>query len=210
MVEELSEDTEITLGTGKMLFLFFGLVAVCAVFFGMGYKVGRDSNKGSADSLTITGASTVTSTSSKAKPAATPDMSFYKVVQQNAPDSQLAPAPNNAQTAVTTANATQPSPGAPTGQPAAPTTTPIAANPTTPDQLSNTNGYLVQVAAVTKQEDADALVDALKKKQYPAFSTSNAVDKLVHVQVGPFSDIKQAEDTRAKLVNDGYNPILKK
>ena len=29
-----SEDTEITLGTGKMLALFFGLVALCAVFFG--------------------------------------------------------------------------------------------------------------------------------------------------------------------------------
>jgi hypothetical protein len=30
-----SEDTEITLGTGKMLGLFFGLVILCAVFFGM-------------------------------------------------------------------------------------------------------------------------------------------------------------------------------
>jgi cell division septation protein DedD len=69
---------------------------------------------------------------------------------------------------------------------------------------------LVQVAAVTKEEDADALVDALKKKQYPAFATTNAVDKLVHVQVGPFNDMKQAEDTRTKLMNDGYNPILKK
>ena len=68
----------------------------------------------------------------------------------------------------------------------------------------------MQVAAVTKEEDADALVDALKKKQYPAFATTNAADKLVHVQVGPFNDIKQAEDTRTKLMNDGYNPILKK
>src|SRR5437660_10896206 len=35
-----SEDTEITLGTGKMLVLFFGLVAVCAVFFGLGFSLG--------------------------------------------------------------------------------------------------------------------------------------------------------------------------
>ena len=34
-----SQDTEITLGTGKMLALFFGLVAVCAVFFGMGFSL---------------------------------------------------------------------------------------------------------------------------------------------------------------------------
>jgi hypothetical protein len=33
---------------------------------------------------------------------------------------------------------------------------------------------------------------------------------LFHVQVGPFSDIKDAELARGKLVSDGYNPILKK
>ena len=71
------------------------------------------------------------------------------------------------------------------------------------------NGYYVQVAAVSKQEDGDALVDALKKKQYPAFS-SPGPDKLFHVQVGPFTDIRNAEETRSKLVTDGYNPILKK
>ena len=37
----VSEDTEITLGTGKMLALFFGLVALCAVFFGMGFSLGK-------------------------------------------------------------------------------------------------------------------------------------------------------------------------
>ena len=71
--------------------------------------------------------------------------------------------------------------------------------------------YFVQVAAVTKQEDADSLVDALKKKQYPAFVASNsAIDKLFRVQVGPFAEIKDAEAMRSRLINDGYNPILKK
>jgi DedD protein len=36
-----SQDTEITLGTGKMLALFFGLVALNGAFFGMGYSLGR-------------------------------------------------------------------------------------------------------------------------------------------------------------------------
>jgi cell division septation protein DedD len=67
------------------------------------------------------------------------------------------------------------------------------------------------VAAVSKQEDADALVDALKKKEYPAFvAAAVATDKLFHVQVGPFSDIKDAEAMRTRLVGDGYSPILKK
>jgi cell division septation protein DedD len=69
----------------------------------------------------------------------------------------------------------------------------------------------VQVAAVSKQDDAQALVDALKKKQYAAFTAaSSATDKLFRVQIGPFNDIKEAEATRAKLISDGYNPILKK
>ncbi len=38
-----SQDTEITLGTGKMLALFFGLVALCAVFFGIGFSLGKNS-----------------------------------------------------------------------------------------------------------------------------------------------------------------------
>ena len=72
------------------------------------------------------------------------------------------------------------------------------------------NAYYVQVAAVTKTEDAEALVDALKKKQYPAFSITTPTDKLIHVQIGPYADVKEAEAMRARLVGDGYNPILKK
>ena len=204
--EELSEDTEITLGTGKMLFLFFALVALCAVFFGMGFKVGRSSVKG-AD-LTETVMANVNSgrQSSSAKPSATPDMTFYKAVGQNNPDPQLG--------AANTANTNQQASGTAAASSASSTSTTTPPTTTSPgntaDSLTTTNGSLVQVAAVTKQEDADALVDALKKKQYPAFASPNAVDKLVHVQVGPFADIKQAEDTRTKLMNDGYNPILKK
>jgi DedD protein len=74
-----------------------------------------------------------------------------------------------------------------------------------------TTGYYVQVAAVSKKDDAQALVDALKKKQYLAFVASNsATDKLFRVQVGPFTDIKDAETMRSRLINDGYSPILKK
>jgi len=56
----------------------------------------------------------------------------------------------------------------------------------------------------------EALVDALKKKQYSAFSNNPPGDKLFHVQIGPFADVKDAEITRGKLISDGYNPILKK
>jgi cell division septation protein DedD len=82
--------------------------------------------------------------------------------------------------------------------------------PPDPTTVTGQNSYFVQVAAVSKQEDAAALVDALKKKQYAAFAASAGGDKLFHVQVGPFSVIKDAESARGQLVKDGYNPILKK
>jgi cell division septation protein DedD len=70
---------------------------------------------------------------------------------------------------------------------------------------------MVQVAAVTKQEDADILVNALRKKQYPVFVVANLPgDSLFHVQVGPFSDPKEAEAMRTRLAGDGYNAIVKK
>src|SRR4051812_31334927 len=38
------QDTEIILGTGKLLAIFFGLVAICGTFFGLGYSLGRSSS----------------------------------------------------------------------------------------------------------------------------------------------------------------------
>ena len=71
--------------------------------------------------------------------------------------------------------------------------------------------YFLQVAAVTKQEDADALVSALRKKDYAVFATNSLpTDKLFHVQIGPFVSQKDVEGLRAKLVAAGYNPIVKK
>jgi DedD protein len=97
-------------------------------------------------------------------------------------------------------------------------TTPTAApnsssNPpqsATPQSAGPDAGYFVQVAAVSKQEDAQALVESLKGHQYSAIIANSQADKLFHVQVGPFADIKDAEATRTKLVSDGYTPILKK
>src|SRR5438067_11662165 len=36
-----AQDTEITLGTGKLLGIFFSLVIVCGLFFGLGFNFGR-------------------------------------------------------------------------------------------------------------------------------------------------------------------------
>jgi DedD protein len=197
-----SQDTEITLGTAKLLGLFFGLVIVCAVFFALGYTLGRKSDAaqtapGAAPQTIFNGPKPAGAAMSQPSP-----MTFYKAVEQKDANPQLTPAPDAAPA------------NAPAGQTSAPSAgTPAASSPNNPpDPMAAipSSGYFVQVAAVTKQDDAAALVDALKKKQYPAFVAAPASDKLFRVQLGPFAEIKDAEGMRSRLINDGYSPILKK
>lgn len=210
---EQGEDTEVTLTTGKMLGLFFALVALCAVFFSMGYKVGKSSSNLALKELpSVPADSSARPAAAKSAQSATPDLTFYKTVEQNNADPQLNNPQNNSgvnnsggSNPANAASADGNAQPAASGAGASPASTQNEAAPAPPG-----SGYYVQVAAVSKQEDADALVEALKKKQYPAFSSNGQGDSFFHVQVGPYSDIKQAEDMRAKLVSDGYNPILKK
>lgn len=200
-----SEDTEITLGTGKLLVLFFGLVGVCALFFALGYSLGRKAEPMIPTTSAAVAPQTSPSTgkASSGAPAA-PAMTFYKSVEQKDANPELTPA-TDAKTDTTAAAAPS---AANTG--AAPAQT-AAANAPDPTTTLPTVGYFVQVAAVSKQEDADSLVDALKKKEYPAFVAAPVTtDKLLRVQLGPFSDVKEAEAMRTRLIADGYSPILKK
>ena len=197
-----SEDTEITLGTGKLLVLFFGLVAICALFFALGYSLGRKSEPSfmAASAAVPQTSPRTTSGTNKASngPAATPPMTFYKSVEQKDANPELTPAADAKTDTASVPAATSPAQTPPANAPDPTTTLPTA-------------GYFVQVAAVTKQEDADALVDALKKKQYPAFVAAQATtDKFFRVQVGPFTDIQDAETMRTRLIGDGYSPIVKK
>jgi DedD protein len=201
------QDTEITLGTGRMLAIFFVFVVVCAFFFAIGFSLGRKT------SAAVAGLSTSVPTGSAAgavrpSPAKsdvhnsaqqTPqsgDFSFYKAVGEKNEDATLTPQEGKASADAAAVPAVEASPKSAS---AAASAAPVAGS------------YYVQVAAVNRQEDAEALVEALKKKQYPAFSASNpTVDKFYHIQVGPYGELKDAEAMRARLIGDGYNPIVKK
>jgi len=207
------QDTEITLGTGRMLALFFAFVLICAVFFAIGFSLGRRTASAGVGRWpgVATGASATTVRPSAVKndaPQKTPqsgDFSFYKAVGEKNADAALAPSDSKTQQAGATAAASI--------EIVPPKTAPDAANsaPASSTPATSTTGsYYVQVAAVTRQEDAEALVEALKKKEYPAFANNASADKFYRVQVGPYADLKDAEAMRARLIGDGYNPIVKK
>lgn len=68
---------------------------------------------------------------------------------------------------------------------------------------------MVQIAAISRPEDADVLISALQKRGFNASARRDTSDNLLHIQVGPFATRQQAMDMRSRLLNDGYNAILK-
>jgi cell division septation protein DedD len=205
--QDAGKDTEIVLGTGKLLGIFFGLVAICGTFFGLGYSVGRSSSP-----MALQSGPTTLASSSGAKPAA-----GVTVTAAPAPVTEATP-PVTDQNSAANAQPQQVPPPQPTAAADTSNTTPnpdvktVAAsqNPSLPETAAQGN-ITVQVAAVSKQEDAEALVAALRRKNYPVFvPPSPSTDNLYHVQVGPFAELKDAEAMKSKLASDGYNAIVKK
>jgi DedD protein len=188
------QDTEITLGTGKLLGIFFGLVLLCSVFFTMGYMFGRANAAGSKTEIVSSETNTAPGKPSAVNKSGETGPAANAASQPSQVPASASPAP---------ASSSAPAALAPVS-----TTTTAAAQP----QNGATTGgiYMVQVAAVSKRDDADLLVTALQKKQYPVFVASAPGDALFHVQVGPFTDPKDAETMRSRLASDGYNAIVKK
>jgi cell division septation protein DedD len=187
----VGNDTEFTLSTGKLLAIFFVLAAICAAFFSFGFYVGKNSSKEAGNVVLDSATLATASGTSATKPAAG--------------HTQPPPSAQETAPAVTTPDES------PATQNSAPEQSETTSNPAPEMATSSSGGYVVQVAAVSKQQDADVLVNALRKKQYPVFVVNNqAGSKLFHVQVGPFAQLKDAEEMRSRLSADGYNAILKK
>jgi cell division septation protein DedD len=196
------EDHEITLGTGALLAIFFGVVLVCAVFFGLGYSLGRRSGEAPTAAAPAAGKTELTasrpavtdSSSSPDADALTTDKPSATPSAVTAPrlPAKAAPTKAEADTADTT----------PT-----PVVKPVPAKQ--PSAASSTGGQtMVQLMAAAQSEDAEVLAAALRKRGYHAI-VRNEPDHLYHVQVGPFVTRAEADAMRGKLQADGYNAILK-
>lgn len=207
--QEQERDAEITLGTGKLLVIFFAGVTICGVFFGLGYSAGRKATP--LDPMNANNLSGITGTTGGSKPGAG---TVARPVSADCATSATGCGPQGAVVnAINSANssAVTTDPGTQNLSSTAAAQTIGADNSAAKNDPASQSNIMVQVAAVTKQEDADALVNALRRKNYPVFVLPNSgADKLFHVQVGPFAELKDAEAMKSKLVGDGYNAIVKK
>jgi cytoskeletal protein RodZ len=253
--EEPRSNTDLTLGVGSLLSIFFGVVLICGIFFGFGYSMGRRNAHPSI----------ATSASAKPAPAQAPSPSALNsepLKPQTSDDSTDDASPAEpAKTTVAKADApsdTAKSPiakdtsshsagdrathdtatddaektgrntrvvesnAADTALTAVPSphrsTLPskphagIAVAPTAPAvDAESISGHplMVQIAAVSRQEDAEVLAGALRKRGFSPSVRPGTTDKLFHVQVGPFTNKADAETMKQHLLSDGYNAILK-
>jgi DedD protein len=228
--EEETTAREITLSTASLLGIFFGLVLICGVFFGFGYSLGRGTEQGAQAASLGTGHAgnagesddaTTAANQPPAAPAAqaqdhAPAKADVPVVVRHAKtddaedasgeDTTAAPPKHVSQALVAAESApAQPKPSARVAPPVTVAAPPAPSAAPAP----GTGKPMVQIAAVSRQEDADVLVSALRQRGYGVVVRSEPQDKLLHVQVGPFADRTQATAIKQKLLSDGYNAIIK-
>jgi DedD protein len=202
-------DHELTLSTPTILGLFFALAMVCACFFGLGYAMGHKTAP-----PTQVYSAPIAPASGEAKPApgsavateAPPDTSA-SVTDTMSANPQTATVPLASSAAVTAPPAALP------GAPPAPSATrpaPLAAVAAPQSASTAAPGtFVVQVAAVSSQDVANILLSTLEKKGYAVVARHEPQDQLLHVQIGPFSDRKQADAMRQRVLADGFNAIVK-
>jgi len=187
------------------------------VFFGLGYSMGRAGGARAPEQPATETASAPDSHLSKPSPGQS-----LEPVEAPAETANEPQPPPNASEAGTASATTSPSAGtqasAPAQKPVNPfqsptpsTSTPSAASPATLQQASATvsTNFMVQVAAVRVPQDAQILVDALKRHGYSAVVRNEPQDQLLHVQLGPYPVRGDAMAMRARLLSDGYNAVVK-
>ena len=202
---------ELVLENRQLLLTFFVIVALCGVFFSLGYIVGRNTLSGSPPVAQASAGTADTGSkpspmpppaysptapeppaaeAAAEQPTPTTDLNFYQSVEEKQPDAKLEPA--------------EPSKPTPPSQPLP------ASTAQTPPVAEPPAGIMVQVSALTRREDANALVNLLKEKNLPVLVLSGSSDNLFHVMVGPYTNPKDAERTKAILELDGFRPIVKR
>jgi DedD protein len=207
-----SRDREITLGPFLLTFLGCGLFALCGLCFMFGYAVGnRNTEPASAAPLPPAVTPAMLAANAQSKPLAGQNdaepqqPSDDEAATQPDAAAGVAPAPassgqpgSSSDPAVRTLPVSQTASGQPVS----------ASGVVQPALAAQPSGIMVQIAAVSQQEDADVLVGALRKRGYAVSAHRDPADGLLHVQVGPFASRNDALAMRQKLLNDGYNAVV--
>jgi cell division septation protein DedD len=199
----------------QLALVFLTGVAVCGVFFSLGFLVGYNERSGR----------TALATERVTGPGVIPPTVNTPPVETTEIGTSGAPSPSNSIPPVVArpeANPPTPQPSQPEAatQPRpSPPPAPAEANskpgpPSGPGRAGDAGGgYLIQVVAATAREDAESLVKILRTRGFPVFlvtpEAAHVGDKLYRVQAGPFASRDDAEKMRARLTQQGFKPFIR-
>jgi cell division septation protein DedD len=223
MLDEFDKESsyQLELGSGSLFGLFCAVAVICALFFVLGYTLGRhavpatfsiaDATAGSDAGVSKPNPSTPLAPANVdgAQPPSTSDLSAVESGRTPPTITSGATAQSAASTSSTAADAAAANGG--TGASLQTTSADQEAFPGPPASASGE--YVVQVFAGNKEDDAVSLAAALKSRQYPVFvkrPTPTQLDQLFRVQIGPYATMHEADEIRSRLASDGYNAIIKK
>ena|SRR5438128_1357312 len=211
----MTERTQSGLSARQLILFFFAGVAVCGVFFALGFLVGYNERAPTvaADTERVTQPSDI-------PPTVNPPMGSAKTAAKSATTGSSVKAEEPLSEEVISSPPAR-------GQ-AAPARGARAATPSTESsgaaaenragrqagvKAGAKDSLVVQVVASSSRQDAAALVGVLKGRGYSAFLVTPAEarsgDKLFRVEVGPFSSRAEAEKARRKLADEGFKPFIR-
>ena len=183
------------LSVRQLVLLFLAGVAVCAVFFALGFVVGYNERPRVAGSGSV----------------------IPPVVNRPVDNDQ--PPPTSTGSPAGKASEPQTERLSETERAESSEAPPVSQKPSNPrSDSSEANsraeaGIVLQVVASSSQKDAENLVSTLKSRGYPAFLVTpqqgHASDNLFRVQVGPFATRQNAEKFRKKLSDEGFHPFFR-
>ena len=200
-------DGDRSIGSSHILGLFFGTVLLCCIFFVLGFVMGRDQSSSS---------NRVDSSRKAAATESAPPAGW--AVSSPAAST---PAPGKRSGAAAENRAETPKAVVESPKPAAKATPPAAPPKKVPDKKPATAGkyaapliprgaIVLQIAALTKDQDALAMAAALQDHGFPTFVLEPTTDKFYRVQVGPYADAKSADQAKHSLEHEGFKVIIKR
>jgi cell division septation protein DedD len=203
----------------QLAFFFVGAVAVCAVFFALGFVVGRAQafETASRETDTAKNAKLTTPDHSANSPEGTAEASesggstassadyrkeldFYSALKEQKIDQNFHPQSARFEKVRASERSK---------------TRMVSARDPAVSAPESGGGTLVslQVAAMRSSAEADKLVKALRTKGYPVFVVNPSKEdptQLIRVQIGPYASETEAAKVKARLGNEGYVAITKK
>jgi len=199
--------------------LFLGVVVLCAVFFSLGYVMGKSQYSGSVHAAfephslpAVPVPVPVVDKEEKVvrrepSPAAAGDWDFYADKSNNQIE-PAAPAEKSISPAPLHSKRENKPFIVPLDDRKPPRSSVSPARFASP-RLSN-GAVIFQVAAVTHQGDALAMADALQRKKFPSFVVAPSSDNFYRVQVGPYPDQRSADAARGALDRAGFKTIVRR